>query len=46
LLTQDNARLKAEVDELNDTMFSKTFKPPSAWAGGTAAAGKRLGFWS
>ena len=31
---QDNQRLRYEVDELNDTMFSKTFKPPSAWAGG------------
>lgn len=30
---QENARLRAEVEELNDTMFSKTFKPPSAWAG-------------
>ncbi|KAL4436325.1 hypothetical protein ABPG77_009887 [Micractinium sp. CCAP 211/92] len=29
---QENARLRAEVEELNDTMFSKTFKPPSAWA--------------
>lgn len=29
---QENARLKAEVEELNDTMFNKTFKPPSAWA--------------
>lgn len=34
---QENARLRAEVEELNDTMFSKTFKPPSAWAGAGAA---------
>ncbi|KAL4420581.1 hypothetical protein ABPG75_010237 [Micractinium tetrahymenae] len=31
-MQQENARLRAEVEELNDTMFSKTFKPPSAWA--------------
>ncbi|PSC71814.1 hypothetical protein C2E20_4927 [Micractinium conductrix] len=29
---QENARLRTEVDDLNDTMFNKTFKPPSAWA--------------
>ena len=33
-VVQEAARLRSEVDELNDTMFSKTFKPPSAWAGG------------
>ncbi|KAK9807878.1 hypothetical protein WJX72_011993 [[Myrmecia] bisecta] len=29
---QDNERLKQEVEELNDTVFSKSFKAPSAWA--------------
>lgn len=27
-----NAKLQAEVDQLNDTVFSKTFRAPSAWA--------------
>lgn len=30
---QENKKLRTQVAELNDTMFSKTFKPPSAWAG-------------
>ena len=30
--TQDVARLQAEIQQLNDTVFSKSFKPPSAWA--------------
>ena len=29
---QDNERLRAEITELNDTVFSKNFKAPSAWA--------------
>lgn len=29
---QEADRLRHEVDELRDTMFSKSFKPPSAWA--------------
>ena len=29
-----NAKLQAEVDQLNDTVFSKTFRAPSAWAEG------------
>ena len=29
---QESERLRHEVDELRDTMFSKSFKPPSAWA--------------
>lgn len=31
-LKQDNERLRAEITELNDTVFSKNFKAPSAWA--------------
>lgn len=27
-----NARLQSEVEKLNDTVFSKTFRAPSAWA--------------
>ena len=27
-----NAKLKGEVEKLNDTVFSKTFRAPSAWA--------------
>ena len=27
-----NARLQGEVEKLNDTVFSKTFRAPSAWA--------------
>ena len=27
-----NAKLQGEVDQLNDTVFSKTFRAPSAWA--------------
>jgi len=30
--TQEKERLAANVDELNDIVFSKTFQPPSAWA--------------
>lgn len=37
------ARLRGEVEELNDTMFSKTFKPPSAWAGARGWARARGG---
>ncbi len=29
---QDNEKLQREVDELNSTVFSKSFKAPSAWA--------------
>ena len=29
---QENERLQKEVDELNSTVFSKSFKAPSAWA--------------
>ena len=29
---QECERVRQEVEELRDTMFSKTFKPPSAWA--------------
>lgn len=29
---QDNERLAKEVQELNDTVFSRSFKAPSAWA--------------
>lgn len=28
----NNAQLKGEVEKLNDTVFSKTFRAPSAWA--------------
>lgn len=28
----NNARLQGEVEKLNDTVFSKTFRAPSAWA--------------
>lgn len=31
-LLQEAERLRHEVEELRDTMFSKSFKPPSAWA--------------
>lgn len=27
-----NAQLQGEVEKLNDTVFSKTFRAPSAWA--------------
>lgn len=27
-----NAKLQGEMDQLNDTVFSKTFRAPSAWA--------------
>lgn len=29
---QENERLRGEIAELNDTVFSKSFKAPSAWA--------------
>ena len=29
---QDNERLNKEVKELHETIFSKSFKAPSAWA--------------
>ena len=29
---QDSQRLQTEIQQLNDTVFSKSFKPPSAWA--------------
>lgn len=28
----NNAQLQSEVEKLNDTVFSKTFRAPSAWA--------------
>ena len=28
----NNAQLQGEVEKLNDTVFSKTFRAPSAWA--------------
>ena len=31
-LAQENERLVKEVTELNDTVFSRSFKAPSAWA--------------
>ncbi len=31
-MLQDAVRLQGEIQQLNDTVFSKSFKPPSAWA--------------
>lgn len=32
LLLQEQERLQREIQQLNDTVFSKSFKAPSAWA--------------